>query len=432
MSADIVHPGHLINIREGAKLGEVILGLLTDKAIASYKRLPYMSFENRKAVVENIKGVNRVVAQETLDYRPNLRKYKPDYVIHGDDWRTGVQKKTREQVIEVLKEWNGKLIETSRNIPYGKGVTPTSSTALNNALKEVGTTAQIRMERLRRLLNSRPLIRGIEAHSGLSALIGEKTEVECNGIKKDFDFIWISSLTDSTNKGKPDIELVDLTSRLQMVNDVLEVSTKPIVYDGDTGGIIEHFVYTVRTLERMGISAIIIEDKNGLKKNSLFGDEVHQTQETIEMFCKKIRAGNTNLVTENFMIIARIESLVLGKGMKDALLRAKEYIQAGASGIFISTKERSADQLFEFCKKFEKIRGNIPLFVVPSTYDSVHESELEKAGVNGVIYANHLLRSAYPAMKKTAESILRHGRAKEASEANCMSIKEILNLIRER
>lgn len=430
MSADLVHPGHLINIREGAKLGEVILGLLTDEAIASYKRLPYMSYANRKAVMENIKGINRVVPQETLDYRPNLRKYKPDYVIHGDDWKTGVQRQTREQVIETLKEWGGELIETVREVPYGEGVTPTSSTALNQALKEVGTTPQVRLERLCRLLGARPLIRGIEAHSGLSALIAEKISVEKDHVKKEFDFIWISSLTDSTNKGKPDIELVDLTARLQTVHDVLEVSTKPIVYDGDTGGLIEHFIYTVRTLERIGVSAIIIEDKQGLKKNSLFGTEEPQVQDTIENFCHKIRAGKSSLVTEHFMIIARIESLVLGKGVEDALTRARAYVEAGADGIFVSAKESTPDELFNFCREFKKLGDNIPLVVVPSIYDSVYEKELEKAGVNMVIYANQLLRSAYPAMKKTAESILLHGRAKEASDENCMSIKEILNLIK--
>lgn len=429
MSADLVHPGHLINIREGAKLGKVILGLLTDKAIASYKRLPFMPYQNRKVVMENIKGVDMVVPQDTLDYRPNLKKYKPDYVIHGDDWKVGVQRQTRAQVIEALNEWGGKLIETPREIPYEENVIPTSSTILNKIQKEIGTTPQIRLEKLTRLLNARSCIRGIEAHSGLSALIAEKISVEINEVQKEFDFMWISSLTDSTNKGKPDIELVDLTARLQTVNDVLEVSTKPIIYDGDTGGQIEHFIYTVRTLERMGVSAIIIEDKTGLKKNSLLGNDVLQTQDTIENFCEKIKAGKNNLVTESFMIIARIESLVLGKGIEDAILRARAYIEAGADGIFISSKQETPDELFNFCSEFNKIRGGVPLVVVPSTYDSVYEKELENHGVNIVIYANQLIRSAYPAMLKTAESILLNDRAKEATDANCMSVKDIINLI---
>ncbi len=429
MSADLVHPGHLINVQKGAQLGDVILGLLTDKAVASYKRLPFMPYENRKVIMENIVGVKQVVPQTTLDYRPNLRKYRPDYVIHGDDWKVGVQRQTRQQVIDTLKEWGGELIETPREVPFSKGVIPTSSTALNQALREIGTTPQIRLERLRRLLNVRSCIRGIEAHSGLSALIAERTVVKKDDMNREFDFIWISSLTDSTNKGKPDIELVDLTARLHTLNDVLEVSTKPIVYDGDTGGLVEHLVYTVRTLERMGVSAIIIEDKNGLKKNSLLGTEVSQSQETIENFSEKIRAAKNSLVTEHFMIIARIESLVLGKGMADALKRAKAYIQAGADGIFISSKEKTSAELLDFCKKFKKLGKDIPLVVVPSTYDSVYEHELEKAGVNMVIYANQLLRSAYPAMKKVAESILLNGRAKEASDEHCISIKDILNLI---
>lgn len=425
MSADIIHPGHLNIIKKGSEYGEVIIGLLTDVAIASYKRLPYMNFEQRKKIVENIKGVDRVVAQTTLDYRPNLMKIKPDFVVHGNDWKKGIQQKTREQVIETLKSWGGELIEPEYESP---GAIPSSK--IHAAMKEVGTTAQIRMERLRRLLNVRPCLRGIEAHSGLSALIIEKIMIEKENTKKEFDFIWISSLTDSTNKGKPDIELVDLTARLQTVHDVLEVSTKPLVYDGDTGGLIEHFVYTVRTLERMGVSAIIIEDKNGLKRNSLLGTDVVQTQEKVENFCEKIKAGKKSLVTDHFMIIARIESLVLGKGLDDALARAKSYIEAGADGIFLSSKKETPDELYAFCKEFQKFRGNIPLAVVPSTYDSAYEEELEKAGVNMVIYANQLLRSAYPAMYKTAESILLHGRAKEATEANCMPIKDILSLIK--
>ena len=424
MSADIVHPGHLNIIKVGAQYGDVVIGLLTDVAIASYKRLPYMTYEQRKKIVESIKGVEKVVPQSTLDYRPNLIKLKPDIVVHGTDWRQGVQQKTREQVIETLKKWGGKLVEPEYDSP---GAIP--STKMHAAMKEVGTTAQIRLERLWRLLNVRSCIRGIEAHSGLSALIAERTAVKKDNMNREFDFIWISSLTDSTNKGKPDIELIDLTSRLQTVHDVLEVTTKPIIYDGDTGGLIEHFTYTVRTLERMGVSAVIIEDKKGLKKNSLLGTEVVQTQESIENFCEKIKAGKHAQVTDNFMIIARIESLVLDKGVEDALKRAKAYINAGADGIFISSKGNSPEELFTFCKKFKKLGKDIPIAVVPSTYDSVYEHELEKAGVNMVIYANQLLRSVYPAMKKVAESILLNGRAKEASDEHCISIKEILNLI---
>lgn len=429
MSADLVHPGHLINIREGAKLGEVILGLLTDEAIASYKRLPFMPYANRKVIMENIVGVTRVVPQTTLDYRPNLRKYRPDYVIHGDDWRTGVQKETRRQVIETLKEWGGKLIETPREVPYAPGVVPTSSTALNHALQEIGTTPQIRLQRLNRLLQARQLIRGIEAHSGLSALIVEHTNVEEKGVRKEFDFIWISSLTDSTSKGKPDIELVDLTSRLGTVADILEVTTKPIVFDGDTGGLVEHFIYTVRSLERLGVSAVIIEDKRGLKKNSLFGTLVKQELEDIKVFSQKISAGKRAQVTSDFSIIARLESLIAGKGMEDALKRAKAYIVAGADGIMIHSKEKNPKEVLEFCRKYKKFERKVPLVVVPTTYDSITEEQLQRAGVNMVIYANHLLRSAYPAMVKTAQLILSHGRAQKASKEYCMPISEILTLI---
>ncbi|MSR70975.1 phosphoenolpyruvate mutase [Candidatus Kaiserbacteria bacterium] len=421
MSADLVHPGHLNIIKEGTKLGDVVVGLLTDKAIASYKRLPYMSYEQRRIVIENVKGVARVVPQTTLDYRPNLRKYKPDFVVHGDDWKDGIQQETRKQVIDTLAKWGGKLVEPR----YTKDI---SSTALNEALKEVGTTPQLRQGRLHRLLKARPIIRGIEAHSGLSALIVEHAQVKHGGVRKEFDFIWISSLTDSTLKGKPDTELVDLTSRMGTVADVLEVTTKPVIFDGDTGGQLEHFPYTVRTLERVGVSAVIIEDKTGAKKNSLFGTSVAQVLADPKEFARKIRAGKKAQVTANFMIIARLESMIAGKGVKDALKRAKIYIDAGADGIMVHSKEKSPAEVLEFCRAYKKFKKRVPLVAVPSTYNTITEDELQKAGVNMVIHANHLLRSAYPAMVKTAERILMHNRSKEADEL-CMPISEILTLI---
>jgi phosphoenolpyruvate phosphomutase len=418
MSADLIHHGHLNIIEEGRKLGDVIVGVLTDKAIASYKRLPYLDFEARSRIIENIKGVNLVVPQETLDYVENLRKYKPDYVIHGDDWQTGRQKKVRERVIETITEWGGELIE----IPYTEGI---SSTQLNYIQKSIGTSPAIRQSKLRRLLDSKEIVRGMEAHTGLSGIIVEKASVVKDDKTEEFDCIWMSSLTDSTSKGKPDIELVD---RLDTLNQVLEVTTKPIIVDGDTGGVEEHFCYTVRTLERLGVSAIIIEDKIGLKKNSLFGTDVDQEQDTVDNFCSKIAAGKKSQVSNEFMIIARIESLILGNGLDDAILRAEKYIAAGADGIMIHSKKTDPTEIFEFCKMYQKLDNKAPLFAVPSTYDSVTEKELIDNNIDLVIYANHLIRSAYPAMLKTAESILLHERGKEASE-NCLSIKEILDLI---
>lgn len=421
MSADLIHPGHLNIIKEGQKLGEVVVGLLTDEAIASYKRLPFLNFEQRRTIVENIKGVSRVVPQRTLDYVPNLRELKPAYVVHGDDWRTGVQKETRARVIEVLKEWGGELVE----VPYTPGI---SSTQLNKGLKEIGTTPEIRMKRLARLIQAKPIVRLIEVHSGLTGLIAEHVSVEVDGVQREFDGMWASSLTDSTAKGKPDIEAVDLSSRLQTLQDVLEVTTKPIVFDGDTGGRPEHFVFTVRTLERSGISAVIIEDKVGLKKNSLFGTEVPQTQDTIENFCHKIRLGKEARVTDDFMVIARIESLILKQGQEDALRRAEAYVEAGADGIMIHSSAKTPDEILEFCDQFRRFDRRVPLVVVPSTYNTITEAELADAGVNVVIYANHLLRSAYPAMVETARSILRHGRSSEA-DSRMMPIREILELI---
>jgi len=421
MSADLIHPGHLNIINEAKKLGQVTVGLLTDEAIASYKRLPALDYEQRKMIIESIKGVEEVVAQETLDYVPNLKKYKPDFVVHGDDWKTGVQKQTRDRVIETLSEWNGKLVE----VEYTKGI---SSTQLNKTLKEIGTTPDIRMKKLKRLISAKKIVRLLEAHNGLTGLIVENLQTTKDNGPREFDGMWLSSLTDSTAKGKPDIEAVDVTARMQTLNDIVEVTTKPIVYDGDTGGRVEHFVFTVKTLERLGVSAVIIEDKVGLKKNSLFGTDVDQMQDTIENFCHKISTGKKSQITDDFMIVARIESLILGIGVEDALKRAKAYIEAGADGIMIHSKEKSPDEILEFCRGYKIFEKKVPLVAVPSTYNVIYEKELADAGVNIVIYANQLLRSAYPAMIETATSILQNERSYEADK-NMMQINEILTLI---
>ena len=397
------------------------IGLLTDKAIASYKRIPLLDYNQRKIIIENISGVKEVIPQEELDYTKNLEKIKPDYVIHGDDWKEGIQKNIREKVIETIKNWHGELIE----IPYTKGV---SGSLLDEEIKKIGTTPEVRLKKLRKLIELKPYVRVIEATNGLSGLIVENTKIEKDGEVREFDAMWISSLCDSTLKGKPDIELVDLTSRINTINEIMEVTTKPIILDGDTGGLTEHFVYNVRTLERLGVSAIIIEDKIGLKKNSLFGTDVKQTQDDPDHFAEKINAGKKAQVTKDFMIIARIESLILKAGVEDAINRAKTYINAGADGIMIHSKEKDPSEILDFCKNYKELDIKVPLIVVPTTYNSLTEDELADCGANVIIYANHLLRSAYPAMKKTAETILENKRSLEA-EQYCISIKEILTLI---
>lgn len=421
IAADFLHEGHLNIIKTGASYGDLIVGVLTDAAIASYKKLPYMPFESRKIIVESIKGVKCVVSQESKDYEENIRKYKPDYVVHGDDWQTGVLSEVRLNVINTLSEWGGQLIE----VPYTEGI---SSTAINHAVRELGTTPQIRLSSLRRLLNAKPLVRFLDIHNALSGLIIEHTKVEVDGISREFDGMWASSLTDSTAKGKPDIEAVDVSSRMSTLSEVLEVTTKPIIYDADTGGQTEHFKFTVRTLERLGVSAVIIEDKTGLKKNSLLGNEVPQTQDSIESFSDKISAAKKAQVTDDFMVIARIESLILEAGMDDAIIRAKAFLQAGADGIMIHSRRKDPAEILEFCRQYAEIANRRTLVVVPSSYNSITEDELEEAGANVVIYANQLLRSAFPAMQSTAQSILKHSRSLECDES-MLSIKEILNLI---
>ncbi|SEL22233.1 phosphoenolpyruvate mutase [Methanobrevibacter gottschalkii] len=421
ISADILHHGHINLIKKASEYGKLIVGVLTDEAVATYKRFPVIKFNERKFIIENIAGVSEVVSQETLDYTENLKKYKPDYVFHGDDWKEGVQSKIRQNVIEILKDWDGELVE----IPFTENV---SVDKINNIIKQTDSIPDIRRSKLRKLINLKPIVRTIEAHNGLSALVVENAKVTKDEQINTFDAIWVSSLTDSTAKGKPDIELVDMTSRINTINEIMEVSTKPIILDGDSGGLLEHFVFNIKTIERMGVSAIIIEDKVGLKKNSLFGTEVKQTQDSIENFCQKINAGKKALLTNEFMIIARIESLILKQGMEDAINRAQAYINAGADGIMIHSRESEPDEIFEFCNQFKEFAPDVPLVVVPTSFNQVYEEEFAKRGVNIVIYANHLIRSSYPAMVETADIILKNERCKEADD-KCLSIKEILTLI---
>ena len=421
--ADFIHPGHLNIIAKARELGEITVGLYTDEAIATFSRLPVLEYEHRKVIAENLKGVITVIPQKTMSYKENLETLKPDYVVHGDDWIMGAESCFREEVLELLSGWSGQLVE----LPYSKGF---SSTLMAEGARKQGTTPEIRMKSLRRLIKAKPVVRIMEAHNGLSGLIVEETFVEENGIRREFDGMWESSLTDSTSKGKPDTSTVDISSRVATIDQIMEVTTKPMIVDADNGGLTEHFLYTVRTLERQGVSAVIIEDKIGPKRNSLFGTEVEQTQDSKEEFADKISQGKKAQVTKDFMIIARIESLILEAGMEDALARAKTYVEAGVDGIMIHSRRKEPDEILEFCSSFRKDYPAIPLVVVPSSFNSITEEELAEAGINIVIYANHMLRSAFPAMKKTAESILTHHRCKEAGEF-CLSIKEIISLIPE-
>ena len=421
LSADLLHHGHMNVLKKAASLGDITIGLMTDSAIASYKRLPILTYQQRETIVRGLKGVTDVMMQDSMEYSANLRKLQPDFVVHGDDWKTGIQKQQREQVIDVLAEWHGTLVE----VPYTDGV---NITDIEKSILDLGTTPSIRLIQLKRMLNAKNLITVNEVHNGLSGLITEKSKVSQGGKIAEFDAMWSSSLTDSTAKGMPDIEAVDITSRLNSVNQIFEVTTKPMIFDGDTGGKIEIFKFTVRSLERLGVSAVVIEDKIGLKKNSLLGNEVPQEQDTIEHFQEKILAGKRAQVTKDFMIIARVESLILEAGMADALNRASKYIEAGADAIMIHSRQKSPAEIFEFCESYQKIKSKVPLMVVPSSFNEVTEEELEARGVNIVCYANHMLRAAYPAMLSVAESILTNGRSKDCDD-KCLPIKEILNLI---
>lgn len=418
---DVIHAGHRNLLKKAAEYGEVTAGVLCDREMVRYNRFPTVSIEERVKMLEDIPEVSRVVIQNEIMYDNILSELKPDYVVHGDNWQGGPESVIRANVAINLAQYGGKLIE----VPYTYSE---EIKKIDDRIRDKLAMPELRRGRLKKLLGIVPIVKTIEVHSGLTGLIAEKTVVEHDGGLDQFDAMWISSLCDSTAKGKPDIELVDMSSRIRTIDDVLDVTTKPIILDADTGGLIEHFVYNVRTLERMGVSAIIVEDKTGLKKNSLFGTDVVQTQDSVEHFCAKLRAGKKVQRTDDFMIIARIESLILEKGQNDALQRAKAYVEAGADGIMIHSRRKEPIEVFAFCDEFRKEFQDVPLIVVPTSYNQVTESELIEHGVNVVIYANQLTRSAFPAMESTAKSILVHHRAYEADK-NLMPIKEIISLI---
>ncbi len=420
---DIIHDGHLNIIREAQKYGELTVGILADAAMIRYNRFPSVSIDERVRMARDLPGVAEVVIQNEIMYDEIFATVKPDYIVHGDNWDDESMRAIHSNILTLLSRHGGELIE----IPYTRNE---KLEKLDRQMQEKLAMPEFRRGRLRKVMGMIPIVKAIEVHSGLTGLIAEKTIVVDNEKIDQFDAMWISSLCDSTEKGKPDIELVDMTSRFRTIDDVMEVTTKPIIFDGDTGGFPEHFVYTVRSLERMGVSAVIIEDKVGLKKNSLFGTEVSQTQAGIEEFSAKIAAGKKAQLSDDFMIIARIESLILEKGMDDALARARAFVSAGADGIMIHSRKKEPAEILEFCDRFRAENKDTPLVVVPSSFNSITEEELSAHGVNICIYANQLLRAAFPAMENAAKSILLHHRAQEI-DSELMPIKDIITLIEE-
>ena len=422
LAVDIVHEGHINILKKANSYGEVIVGLLTDEAIASYKNIPHLDYKRRKIIIQNIRYVKKVIPQNTLDYVPNLNLIKPDFVVHGDDWKKGVQKKTRDRVVKTLKKWSGKLIEPK----YTKNI---SSTIIKNKILELGALPQNRVSRLKRLMSSKDIVKILESHNSLTGLIIENLNVVKKNVNIEFDGMWSSSLTDSATKGKPDNSSLDFSARISSLNDMMDVTTKPLVFDADNGGQLEHLPFLVRSLERSGVSAVIMEDKIGLKKNSLFKDQKNTKQDKPELFAKKIKQICNSRNSNDFLVVARIESFILGKGLKDALKRAEIYSKAGADAILIHSKEKTPNEIFSFAKEFKKSKNFVPLVSVPSTYSKVYEKDLIKNGFKLVIYANQLLRAAYPAMVSTAKTILMNSRAFEIDK-KIIPIKEIINLIK--
>ena len=421
LSADILHEGHINIIQTAKKFGDVIVGLLTDQAIASYKNIPQLSYKQREIILKNIKFIKKVIPQKTLDYTHNLNLIRPDFVVHGDDWKNSIQKPVRLKVIKTLKKWGGKLIEPK----YTKNI---SSTIIKKKISET-IYPESRVSRLKRLFNSKDIVRILESHNALTGLIIDKIDIKKNKKTIEFDGMWSSSLTDSATKGLPDNSSLSFSARISSLSDMMDVTTKPLVFDADNGGQIEHLPYLVRSLERTGASAIIMEDKVGLKKNSLFKNQKGTKQDRPKLFAKKIMKICKSRQSKDFMVIARIESFIVGKGLNDALKRAEIYSKAGADAILIHSKKKTPVEIFSFAKEFKKSKNFIPLVSVPSTYSSVYERDLIKNGFKLVIYANQLLRAAYPAMQNTAKTILKNSRAFEADK-KIIPIKEIINLIK--
>ena len=419
-AADILHEGHINILKIASKLGEVTVGLLTDSAISSYKKLPHLNYKQREIILKNIKFVKKVLPQDTLDYTKNLLSLKPHYVVHGDDWKFGIQKKIREQVIKTLKKWSGKLVEPK----YTKNI---SSSKIKNKIIELGTSPENRKSKLKRLIDAKKIVRIIESHNAFTGLVAENLKLIKNQKFLEFDGMWSSSLTDSAIRGKPDNQAVDYSTRILGLNEILDVTTKPIIFDADNGGKIEHITYLIRTLERVGISAVVIEDKVGLKRNSLFKNQVGVKQDSIENFCKKLKKAKEAKISDDLFIIARIESFILGKDLKDAMRRAEAYSQAGADAILIHSKEKYPNQIFSFSKKFSKSKFFKPMIAVPSTYSKTYERELIDNGFKIVIYANHFLRALHPAILDVAKMILKNQRSFEA-EKKISSINEVINL----
>tara|TARA_B100000989_G_scaffold279855_1_gene242844 strand:- start:816 stop:2120 length:1305 start_codon:yes stop_codon:yes gene_type:complete len=422
LAADILHEGHINILKIASELGEVTVGLLTDKAISSYKKFPHLSYRQREIVLKNIKYVKNVIPQNTLDYRSNLKVLKPDFVVHGDDWKSGVQKNVRKNVINTLKKWNGKVVEPK----YTKNI---SSSLIKKKIYEIGTTPDTRIEKLKRMINAKDIVRIIEAHNPLTGLIIENTRITKGQIYSEFDGMWSSSLTDSSIRGKPDNQSVDISTRISGVNEILDVTTKPMIFDADNGGRIEHIKYLIKNLERSGVSAVVIEDKVGLKKNSLFKNQSGVKQDSIKNFSRKLEVASKSKISENFMIVARIESFILKKGLSDAIRRAEAYSKAGADAILIHSKEKSPEEIFSFSKKFLRSKYYKPIIAVPSTYSKTKEVELIKNGFKIVIYANHFLRAIYPSIENAAKTILTNQRSYEL-EKKISSVSSVINLIK--
>jgi len=423
MTAEFFHHGHANILIKAREYGNVMVGLLTDSALLSHKRLPMLTWEQRKTIIANFNGVTEVVPQHEWEYSNNILKYRPDFMVHGDDWNVEHQKNVKDKALAALKTYGGRLIE----IAYTDGV---SSSVLQKEELSNGILPSTRVGILRRLINAKSIVRVLESHNAVTASIVDQSEHFSNSMNEvvRFDAIWSSSLTDSTSRGLPDTEALSISSRLLNIMEIFNVTNLPLIMDADTGGDAQHLSLHIKSMERIGISACIIEDKKGLKKNSLLGTSVSQEIEEPLVFAEKIDVAIKSKISQDFMVIARLESLILELGMEDALNRARLYCEAGVDGIMIHSRKKSPSEIFQFASIFRKEFPDVPLISVPTTYNEVYEKELVDAGFNVVIYANHMLRAAVPAMRNVANTILENGRSFEV-DSRIESMASILKFI---
>jgi len=397
MVGDMLHVGHINILKTAARLGRVTVGVLTDRAVVGYKRLPLLAFEDRVRVVESIADVAAVVPQKTLSYVENLRALRPDYVVHGDDWRYGDQvSRARAEVIATLGEWGGELVE----VAYTKGI---SSTAIHRSGAADALFSGTRQGRLRRLLAAKPTLRIVEAHSGLSAKIA--AEVRGPDGATGFDAVWQSGLTDAIHRGKSDGGAVDRGRRLQAVEEILDAGPLPLIYDGRAAGRPETVFDLTRALDKAGVSALCLGDRSDPDRT---GPEMSPAETVAQ-----IEAVRAACPTGAVMAISRIVVAAPGNGGSGALDRALDralaLLEAGSDAVMFDSAADTAEPILDIAARLRRQRRDVPLFAAQSDRWGAPIHRFENAGIDAVVYETHLLRATVAPMRRAATALLAEG-----------------------